>query len=313
MKQLKFYSLLLTFIFGSIQLSAQISTTLSEDNSDMLGDNFSLEGALDLFKNASSIEEFETLLNNEEESINNLDLNDDGNIDYIRVEDNMNGNVHAIVLQAIISENESQDIAVIEIERTGDESATLQIVGDNDLYGENVFVEPFEEVANSSGKGGPSESYHLSRIVINVWAWPSVRFVYRPNYVVYRSPFRWGNYPRNWRPWRPCTRNVFHSRTNHYNGFYHRVNTHRTLNARRIYTPHRRSSTVVVKKSRTVTKVHTNKNGKTVATKKTKTTKGRTTNNGKKTRTTQKSVKVKKGNKGKTVTKTKKVKKKSGN
>jgi hypothetical protein len=292
MKHLKIFSLALFFMVGSIHLNAQSD----DDQTGLLGDNFSLEGALELFKDASSMEDFEAQLNSEDKSVNNLDLNDDGEIDYIRVEDNMDGNIHAIVLQALISEDESQDIAVIEIEKTGEESATLQIVGDEYLYGEDLFVEPFEEDGSSDGKGGPSAEFSVSRIIVNVWGWPSVRYIYRPNYVVYSSPFRWRVYPKAWRPWKPFAWTVFHGRRYHYHRHYRHVNTHRVVNARKIYTPKRRSSAVVVNKSRTVTRVRKTKNGNAVVRSKTKTTK------------------VKKGKKGgKKVTKTKKTKRKSGN
>src|SRR5690606_33363692 len=46
------------------------------------GDNFSLEGALELFKKSSSPEEFEKMLNTPDTKVNNLDLNGDGYIDY---------------------------------------------------------------------------------------------------------------------------------------------------------------------------------------------------------------------------------------
>ena len=51
------------------------------------GDDFSLEGALAMFKKANSLEEFEKLLNEENNHVNNLDLNNDDDIDYIVVED----------------------------------------------------------------------------------------------------------------------------------------------------------------------------------------------------------------------------------
>ena len=312
MKHFKILSLALFFMIGSLHLNAQSE----DDATGLLGDNFSLEGALDVFKNASSMEDFEAQLNKEDKSVNNLDLNEDGDIDYIRVEDNMEGDVHAIVLQALISEDEAQDIAVIEIERTGEESATLQIVGDEYLYGEDFYVEAFEEEATSQGRG-PSADYKINRVVVNVWFWPSVRFVYRPNYVVYRSPFRWGVYPRAWRPWRPLTWSVYHGRRFHYTRSYRVIRTPRIVKARRIYTPRRTTSKVVVNRSRSVTRVRTGKSGNTVVKKKTKTTAVAKNKNGKvKAKKTTKTTKVKKkGNKTKvSKTKTTKVrKKKKGN
>jgi len=253
-----------------------------------LGDNFSLEGALDVFKNSPSLDEFEIQLNKQDADVNNLDLNEDGDVDYIRVEEHMKGNVHAIILQALISEKESQDIAVIEIEKTGEESATLQIVGDNYLYGDDYFIEPFEEVAISTGKGGPSADYFITRILVNVWFWPSVRHIYRPNHLVYRSPFGWSVYPRLWRPWRPLNWSVYNGNRIRYNRYYHPVRTRRVVNARTIYTPKRRFSPIVAKRSKSVTRVRKTKNGNTVVK---KTTSNKKINNNKVKRAKSKKVK----------------------
>src|ERR1043165_9593825 len=73
------------------------------DPAEVPGDNFSLEGALELFKKSKSPEEFEQLLNSPDSKVNNLDLNGDGDIDYIRVVDKTQGNVHDFILQAVVS------------------------------------------------------------------------------------------------------------------------------------------------------------------------------------------------------------------
>ena len=67
--------------------------------------------------------------------MNNLDLNGDGYIDYIRVHDRYEGNVHAFIIQAVVSERETQDVAVIELEKLSNGKAVLQIIGDEDVYG----------------------------------------------------------------------------------------------------------------------------------------------------------------------------------
>lgn len=135
-------------LFGAaifLLLTTSLRAQEAVDSTGLPGDNFSLEGAIELFKRASSPEDFEKLLNSEDSRINNLDINEDGDIDYIRVVDNVQGDVHALVLQVAVSEDEMQDIAVIEIEKQGDEDAILQIVGNEDIYGEQVIAEPFEE------------------------------------------------------------------------------------------------------------------------------------------------------------------------
>ncbi len=223
------------------------------DSTGLPGDNFSLEGAIELFKNSTSLEEFEKLLNAEESNVNNLDLNEDGEIDYIRVVDNMDADVHAIVLQVPVSETESQDVAVIEIEKTGKEEAILQIVGDEDVFGEQTIAEPFEEEAQDNGKGGPSMDITFTRIVVNVWFWAPVRFIYAPTYVVWVSPYRWHYYPRWWRPWRPRPWRVFYVGVRPYHRHYHVVHTHRVVHAHRVYAPRRTHSTVV--HTRTTTRV----------------------------------------------------------
>ena len=114
--------------------------------SEVPGDHFSLEGALELFKQSSSPEEFERSLNTADSKVNNLDLNGDGYIDYIRVHDRYERNVHAFIIQAVISEREVQDVAVITLEKLGNGKAVLQIIGDEDVYGVETIIEPTREV-----------------------------------------------------------------------------------------------------------------------------------------------------------------------
>ena len=246
----------LLFTLSLSILSVSLMAQMESDSTGLLGDHFSLEGTLDVFKSSESLEDFESAINNQHKNINNLDLNEDGETDYIRVEDNHEGDVHAIVLQAVLSKDEVQDVAVIEIEKDGDESATLQIVGDESLYGTEHFVEPFDEVAESGGKGGPNADYRMTRIVVNVWFWPSVRFIYGPRYRVYRSPYYWGFYPRVWRPWRPLTWRSYHVNRVHYTHRYRVVNTHRVVRAHKVYTPRRKASKTVTVRSKTVTRVN---------------------------------------------------------
>ena len=75
MKRLIIFCLVLSFLSIDNQINAQ------EESTGLLGDNFSLEGALDVLKNASTLENFEKQLNNKDSDVNNLDLNDDGDIE----------------------------------------------------------------------------------------------------------------------------------------------------------------------------------------------------------------------------------------
>lgn len=263
--------------FLALMLSFNLNAQDSAEATGFDGDNFSLEGAIEFLKNSSSLEEFEKSLNTEDNYVNNLDLNRDGDIDYVMVKDNYEGKVHAIVLQVAVNKNEDQDIAVIEIEKTGDDEATLQIIGDEEVFGEQHIVEPFDMEGSSEGSG-PSAEMHFTRIVVNVWFWPSVRYIYRPSYRVWVSPWHWGYYPKWWRPWRPRTYTVFRPLTVRYHSRCHRVTTHRVVNAHKIYVPKRKTSTTVVSRTKvTRTKITTTNSGsKKVVSKSTSTNKSAT-------------------------------------
>ena len=233
---------------STLKVQAQHQTP---DSAALPGDNFSLQGALDLFKKAGSPEEFEKLLNTEDSKVNNLDLNDDGNTDYIKVVSKRENDVQIFVLQALVSENESQDIAVIELEKTGSENAVIDIVGDEDIFGEETIVEPEDNQGNaynasSSRVGsGPNTGFAGNGIVVNVWGWPCVRFVYAPAYVVWVSPFTWRARPVWYRPWRPMPYTVYRPLRFRYRPHYAVVTTRRVVVAPRMYKPMRVTSVTV--------------------------------------------------------------------
>ena len=230
---------------------------MGQDATGLPGDNFSLEGALELFQKSDDLASFEKALNKSNNKVNNLDLNDDGDIDYVRVVDNLSGDAHAIVLQVPVSQSEVQDVAVIEIEKDGAESAILQIVGDEDIYGEQMIVEPYS-VEGSGGDGGPDANYDLVRVTVNVWFWTPVRAIYAPRYVRYASPWRWSYYP-NWsKPWRPLAWITWHPHRYYYPSRYRIAPTHRVVVAHRVYTPVRTRSVVV--RTRTTKVLATNGN-----------------------------------------------------
>ena len=332
MKGILRYSLSIT----ALTLLTQ-SLFCQDDATGLLGDNFSLESALEQFKKSKDLESYEEALNKEDNHVHNLDLNQDGEIDYISVNDYQEGDVHAIVISSWVSKDESQDIAVIELEKTGDTEATLQIVGDEDFYGNDMILEPQDVEIKDYGKGPNSEEEYV-RIVVNVWFWPSVRWIYGPTYVTYRSPWRWAYYPGWWRPWRPLSWTVWRPYRVRYTPIYRVTSVRRVKTAHVVYKPHRSVSKTVsvrhktsitkaknasVKRSTTTVARTNSKTGKTAVARKTNSTikkDGKTVKKSSanvRAKTDSKSIKagkkktVKKGAKGKkkTVKKGKKVKK----
>ncbi|WP_430399188.1 hypothetical protein [Flavobacterium sp.] len=231
-----------------------ISTNYAQENNEQLGDNFSLEGALEMFKKSKSLEEFEKLINLEDSNVNNLDLNEDGEIDYINVESIKDGDTHVVILSTYLNEKDIQDIATIGIEKTGKEEAVLQIEGDENLYAANTYVEPYsvENKIETSDYGPNEPIVNPYRVVVNVWFWPCVKFMYRPGYVVWKSPYRWKKYPSYWKPWKRTTYMIFKGRCVRYNTHFHRTTKHRVIVAKKIYSPRRK---VVVRKSNNKTNV----------------------------------------------------------
>lgn len=252
MKIIKYlFSLAAGFLF--IVGTARAQNQSGVDSTGLPGDNFSLQGALQMFQDAASPEAFEEAINKEGNHVNNLDMDEDGNIDYVQVISKTDQDAHAFILQVAVSATETQDIAVIELEKTGKETAMIQIIGDEDIYGEQVIVEPdggddnAAMFINNSNLSGPNVSFDdfTPRIVINVWGWPSVRFVYGPLYRPWVSPWRWQYYPGWWKPWKPLRWHVWHPFRVHHNRPFVVVHTHRVIHAHRVYTPFRSSSVVV--------------------------------------------------------------------
>lgn len=233
-----------------------VGSRAQSDSLGLPGDNLDLYGVLDLFKKSESPEEFEKKLNSSETKLNNLDLNKDGEIDYIRVIDRTEGDLHALVLQIPVNEDESQDVAVIEMEKKDDGTAHLQIVGDEELYGKNYIIEPKDENSRTASTAAtqPQQSTTTTTtttttervttpppppVIVNVWAWPSVRYVYAPVYVPWVSPWRWRYYPPYWHPWRPVYWAVYHPYWHPYWGHYYRAPVYRVVRAHDMYYGHR--------------------------------------------------------------------------
>ena len=176
-------------------------------------------------------------------------------------------------------------------------------MGDEDIYGEETIVEPSEDgSASSSFNSGASyahgpAAFTADNLVINVWFWPSVRFVYAPAYVIWHSPFRWRAHPVWWRPWKPLHYSVFYPRRMAYRPRYVVVHTHRVVRARAIYRPARVTSVTVVRRneanvgryrtSRTSQRTQvTGRNGHVQGTRTTTTVTGKHGNKVKRTKTT---------------------------
>ena len=219
-------------IFSWLLSAMFISTAMAQfgaTRTGFEGDNFSLEGALELFKDSRSVQDFERRLNTKTNWVNNLDLDYNGRTDYIRVNHRRQGNLNAIILQVPVDRRYVQDIAVIQIEQTGRRRAILQMVGDADLYGSNVVVEPYDDF-NSD---------------VNVYRWRAVRNILDGYGNTYASPYAFNNYPVWYSPWDQYAWSAYQPRFSSY-GRYYRVSPYNRLsNVYGIYSPYRAYCPVV--------------------------------------------------------------------
>lgn len=167
------------FLCLSLVSNGQDVTTVTATN-DEISQNLDLEVLASVFGEAKDLEDFERRLNNPEKQISNLDLNEDGEVDYLRVVDTSKKNTHVITIQAVIGEDKYQDVAVIDVVKDEKGDTQVQVVGDVYMYGSNYIVEPV----------------YVHQPVIYVWFWG-------PYYHPWHSPYYWRYYPPYYRPWRP--------------------------------------------------------------------------------------------------------------
>ena len=170
-------TMFLAFFTGSV--FSQDVTTVEAKDSD-ISDNLDLEAVASVFGEAKDLEDFEKKLNDPELKLTNLDLNEDGEVDYLRVVETSDKDAHVVAIQAVIGKDQYQDVATIDVVKDDQGETQVQVVGDVYIYGSNYIVQPV----------------YVHPPVIYVFFWG-------PLYHPWRSPFYWGYYPPYYHPWRP--------------------------------------------------------------------------------------------------------------
>lgn len=196
-------------------LVAAGTTIKAQENPDeylgLPGDNLNLYAVMNLFQESETLEGFERKLNEENSRINNLDLNGDNFVDYLMVTDYVDGEDHNIVLSVALSRNEKQDVAVFTVQRLRNGSVQIQLIGDEELYGRNYIIEPIfdDNAGETPNPGYTGRTANRQNVTVvrtttyEIAAWPMIRFIYRPDYVIWRSAWSWGYYPSYWHSWSP--------------------------------------------------------------------------------------------------------------
>lgn len=194
--------------------NSQDITTVTAKSED-ISDNLDLEAVAAVFGESKDLEDFEKRLNDPESKISNLDLNEDGEVDYLRVVENSEKDLHVISIQAVIGKDQFQDVATIDVEKNSKGETSVQVVGDVYMYGTNYIITPV----------------YVAPPPMYVWFWG-------PMYSPYYSPYYWHYYPPYYNPWRTVaihhyrTHAYAHAHHHHHHSYHHttvRV-SHRSVN-----------------------------------------------------------------------------------
>lgn len=182
-------------VLATLMLFSWCQTAMADEQitlsakSEEIADGLDLRAVANLFARSKDLQAFEKTLNNPDSAFTNLDLNGDGDVDYIRVVETTQGRTHTIVLQAILAKDIFQDVATIVVEKDNEGSVSVTVTGDERIYGVNYVIEPV----------------FYYRPIIYDWFWG-------PNWYVWNSPYYWGYWPGWWRPFPPCTPVIYVNR-----------------------------------------------------------------------------------------------------
>lgn len=186
-------------LFLTATVFSQGKASVYANNSD-ISDNLDLRAVASIFGDSKDLADFEYRLNDPTIQINNLDLNNDNQVDYLRVIEMVENNTHLVVLQSVLQEDLYQDVATIVVSKKKNKQINIQIIGDPYMYGSNYIYEPIYVVRP------PMYS--------NFWA---------TNYRPYRSYYGWNRYPTFFTFWKPYGYNYYHQNVyayiNHNNSY----------------------------------------------------------------------------------------------
>lgn len=197
----KVASLLVLILMISTQFMAQNQITVEAQSND-ISNNLDLKAVATAFGESRNLEEFEQKLNDYDSGISNLDLNNDGQVDYLRVIEKTDNGIHVVVIQAVLDKDVYQDVATIVVEKDQNNNPTVQIIGDPYLYGDNYIIEP---------------AYIYTPSIFS--------FFWGANYFSWHSPYYWGYYPTYYHHRRPYDLDIYlsnvYSHINHQQRYYY--------------------------------------------------------------------------------------------
>ena len=165
-------------------------TCSKKDEYETAADGLDLQAVGAVLKKAKDAEEFEKLLNDPNEGVNNLDLDENDLVDFIKVTEYGNESVKGFSLTTETATDQEQEIATIEIKKTSNQEADVQIHGNRQIYGDTHY-------------------YHSRFSVMDFLL---ISYMFRPH-PYYASPWRYGYRPSYYRPYPHAPVTTYRNRT----------------------------------------------------------------------------------------------------
>jgi hypothetical protein len=153
----------------------------------MVGDNLDLQALGELVRSSGNAQDIENQLNSSS-SINNLDLDGDGQVDYVRVTEIGDGMTRGFSFQVELPNGQVEEVATINIEQGGD-MANMTIQGNPSYYGDHGYYH---------------SSHHVSDMLLMAYLFSN----HRP----YFSPYHYGSYPRGYHSYRSVPSTSYRTR-----------------------------------------------------------------------------------------------------
>lgn len=157
-----------------------------------------LKAVGEILKKSQNAEEFEKLLNDPATKVNNLDLDEDGRVDFINVTEFGDDKVKGFSLTTRMPNQEIQEIATIKIEQSDSQKANVEYRGNESIYGPGHYY-------HSTWQPGLGTGMILGYLFGGL---------HRPYY----SPWSYGYYPSNYRSYPPVSHDTYRTRADSLSG-----------------------------------------------------------------------------------------------
>jgi hypothetical protein len=185
-------SIALTACGGNRDSLPNATVTVNDEGGKDAG--LDLQALGELVKKSSNPADLEKALN-QPGSINNLDLDTDGKVDFVKVTElSKSDNTKALKFTDITTKGDSSDIAEVDVNKGTNNQASMDVVGSPAVY-----------------QSAPS--YHSDFSVGEVLL---MAYLFSPH-PYYYSPYRYGYYPSYYRSYQPVPMVSYHRTVNTYN------------------------------------------------------------------------------------------------